>query len=208
MKYAKIIVKNNYEKRGDLVLRSYVRALKKIKAKLLLDNDNAFIYGKVDEEGRFHEWFTKEIIDFNHYENASVDEILGLSYLSLTKIDQIKKVIKYVIFNKNIDFDFEISAIEELATDRAIEFEAYNNFLSRINPYMRLGDNEDQNIYNAYNNFACKINEIKNMDAMNKKVIDYDGYDINNYYEEVRSDIDTDDKEYLIFDFSKKLIRK
>ena len=30
MKYAKIIIKNNYEKKGDIVLRSYIRALKRV----------------------------------------------------------------------------------------------------------------------------------------------------------------------------------
>ena len=48
MSYAKITVKSDYEKRGDLVLRSYVRGLQKIEADLLLDNDKAYIYGIVD----------------------------------------------------------------------------------------------------------------------------------------------------------------
>ena len=38
MEYVRIVVKDNYEKRGDLVLRSYIRGLKKINANVLLSN--------------------------------------------------------------------------------------------------------------------------------------------------------------------------
>ena len=63
MSFARIKIKNNYEKRGDLVLRSYIRALKKAKANLLLDGDDAYVYGVVDKNGTFHELFTKETLN-------------------------------------------------------------------------------------------------------------------------------------------------
>ena len=56
MNYAKIVVKSNYEKRGDLVLRSYIRAIKKLKVNALLCNDltsdieKAYIYGEIKDE--------------------------------------------------------------------------------------------------------------------------------------------------------------
>ena len=206
MNYAKIVVKDNYEKKGDLVLRSYIRALKKIKSKLLLDGDKAYIYGKIDENGKFHELFTKEIIDYDNYEAASVDEVLGLVYLPLTQIDQIKKIINNVLFGRNIDFDFEISSIEELAQDRTVEFQAYLNFLSRINPYMRLGEEENQEKYNAYNNFQYKINQLKAMRRDIVSKVDYDEYDVSYYHERPRNE--SYDKEYLIFEIPDKTSRK
>ena len=44
MEYAKIIVKGDYNTRGDLVLRSYIRALIKIKAVELLENGRDIEY--------------------------------------------------------------------------------------------------------------------------------------------------------------------
>ena len=78
MEYAKIVVKNNYEKRGDLVLRSYVRALRKIQEGRLLDGDNACIYGVIDDEKKFHELFTNIVIDYDDYVLVYVVEILNL----------------------------------------------------------------------------------------------------------------------------------
>ncbi len=206
MKYAKIIVKNDYEKRGDLVLRSYIRALKKINAKSLLNGDEAFIYGVVDDNNKFYEFFTKQIIDYHNYQDASIDEILNLSYLSLTQVDQIVKVIKNVLYNENIDFDFEISSIEDLACDRAIEFEAYMNFLSRINPYKRLTLTDNQDIYNGYNNFFYKISELKKMAKMDEQVEDYDEYNLENYYKKIL--VGNGERESFSYEVPKKLVRK
>ena len=179
MNVGRIVVKNNYEKRGDLVLRSYIRALKKIKAGVLLREDHAYIYGNIGEDGKFYEFFTKELIDYNYYDLASPDELYGLNYIPIKEMYQIKKIIDHVLFRKDIDFNFEISSIEELAEDRAIEFEAYNNYLSRINPYMRL-DEENQDRYNAYNNFEIKLEELKKMRELDR-ALDFDEYDIKHY---------------------------
>ena len=78
MKYAKIVVKNNYEKRGDLVLRSYIRALRKINEERLLDGENALIYGIIDDENKFHELFTDEIIECPYIENGKIIDRLLL----------------------------------------------------------------------------------------------------------------------------------
>lgn len=184
MNYAKIVVKNNYAKRGDLVLRSYIRALSKIKAELLLDGDSAFIYGIIDEKGKFHELFTKEIIDYEYFTYIPHEEYLELCRLPESEAKEIEKVIANVLFGKARDFDFEISSIEDLARDRAVEFDAYDKFLSRINPYMRLSDN-NQELYNAYNNFQYKIDQLKVMRNLDNHTRDVDLYDIYEYVEEV-----------------------
>ena len=178
MEYAKIIVKSDYEKRGDLVLRSYIRALKKVNGVELLDGDNALLYGMVDEFGNFYEFFTKEIIDFDNYEIIPFEEYIDICFLPKEKKEIIKKVIKKIIFEKNIELDMDSSTIRELAIDRLIEFQAYNNYLSRINPFTRL---DDQSNMFAYNSFQSKLKEIKKMAELDEKQDFYDEYDIVNY---------------------------
>ena len=177
MKYAKIIVKNNYEKRGDLVLRSYIRALKKIYETRLIDGENALIYGVIDDNNEFHELFTNEVINYDDYIYVDTVEIFDTLMASDNQKKLLNKIMEKVLFGKDISIDFEISTTEELAKDRTIEFEAYNNYLSRINPYQRLNDNP--NLYNNYNNFLYKIeklNEMKRMDSRTRQ--EFDEYEV------------------------------
>ena len=206
MKYAKIVVKNNYDQRGDLVLRSYIRAIKKIKADLLLDGDKAFIYGMIDNDGHFQEVFTKGIIDYDNYEEVSTYDVDELMKLSLPEIKLIKMIIESVIFGKTNKFDFEISTIEDLAMDRAIEFDAYINYLSRINPYMRLSQSEDQDLYNAYNSFDYKVKVLDKLRKTSVDIQNYDDYDVNNYSQIPKDEII--EKEYNVIKKSKQLIKK
>ena len=180
MNYAKIVVKDDYQRRGDLVLRNYIRALRKIDAKELLSGRDAYIYGRVDNEGIFHELFTGKDIGFNRFEYASLDEILRIASLDKEKVNKIRKIIKAILFNENIEFDFEISNSCELAEDRKIEFQAYNEFLSRINPYKRLNDKDSSD----YNDFLRKIDEIKTIEKYDSIERDFDAYDIDSYYEQ------------------------
>ena len=179
MEYAKIIVKSNYEKRGDLVLRSYIRALKKVNGVELLDGDDGIIYGTVDEFGNFYEFFTKEIIDCNNYVIIPLEEYIDVCFMPKSKKEVLKQIIEKMILEKDIEMDLDSSSIEELAKDRLIEFEAYNNFLSRINPFTRLDD--DMKDFFAYNSFQAKINELKKMAELDEKQDYYDEYDIVNY---------------------------
>ena len=175
MKYAKIVIKNNYEKRGDLVLRNFVRAIKKINATLFLDGDNALLYGIVNSNGTFYEMFTGESIDYDNYVLVSENEIFN-AFFSEKNSGQIYSVIENILFGKDINLGFDVSTMEDLAKDRAIEFEAYNNFMSRINPYQKLGQ-ENANGYNDYNNFTRKLEEIKNM-IKNDVTIEEDQYEV------------------------------
>ncbi len=180
MKCAKIIIKDNYEQRGDLVLRSYIRALKKAKANLLLDGNNGIIYGVVDEAGDFCEIFTSRVIDYDDYVTISPQEDIEfckeISILSQEEMLLLKNIIENVLFNQNNELGFEVSSMEDLAKDRAIEFDAYDNFMSLINPYQRLNENDVQR-YNDYNNFLRKIEEIKVMkknDCLQPEVDEYE----------------------------------
>lgn len=174
MKYAKIIVKNNYEQRGDLVLRNYVRALKKINATNFLDGTNALIYGIVDDNGEFYEMFTREKVDFDDY--IVVDQKEYLNAFS-SKSDLLLKVMQKVLFNKDVDLNMVISTVEDLAGDNMEEFNAYCDFYSRINPYHRLNE-EKPSTYNECNNFRRKLNEIKTMKRLDSMPFDFDEYEV------------------------------
>lgn len=177
MKYAKIIVKNNYEQRGDLVLRSYVRAMNRINATSFLDGDNALIYGMVDDDGIFYEMFTREVIDYDEYEFVDRDEYMS-AYASKSRIgDDLVKVIKFVLFNEDIELGFEISPMNELAYDRSLEFRAYDNRLSIINPYQRLTE-EDPLAFRDYNILDKKLKAIKKIRRNDNAIIEDDEYEV------------------------------
>ena len=178
MEYAKIIVKNNYEKRGDLVLRSYIRAIRKIHEGRLLDGDDACVYGIVNN-GIFHELFTNKVINFDNYIYVTTDEIFDIMMLEEPRRALIEKIIRKVLFNENIDLRFEVSTMEELFIDRVVEMNAYENHLSRIHPYARLNGGDPNN---DYDNFFRKIEEAKMIKILdNQKEDEFSGYEILDY---------------------------
>ena len=182
-KYAKIIVKSKYDKRGDLVLRSYVRALNKVDETRLLSNDRntAYIYGTLDDNNRFHEFFTGEIIYFDEYVCVYTNEIVNIEYMSKKRKELMKKIVEKVLFKKTrIFLDFDITTPEEESEDHYVEFDAYENHLSLITPYPRLSPSQDQSDMMAYDSLVHKIDAIYTMRILDIKP-GIDEYDINNY---------------------------
>lgn len=186
MEYAKIVVKNNYEKRGDLVLRSYVRALKKAgkAGELLLNGDEGFIFGVIDLDGNFHELFTNNIIDYNDYSKLTTSEYNSLCKvfvdLSDEEVELLQAIMATVLFEEKRDLGFDISTMEDLSRDRYVEFDAYNDYLSRIDPFPKLTNNDDKRLSYAFNILSLKIKAIKEMKRIDSRD-SYDNYDIANY---------------------------
>ena len=186
MEYAKIIVKNDYEKRGDLVLRSYIRALKKVgkAGELLLNGDEGIIFGVIDLDGNFHELFTNNIIDYNGYSKLTQSEYNNLCDIFVNledeKVSLLQNIMEAVLFDEKIDLGFEISTMEELSKDRYVEFDAYNDYLSRIDPFPKLSDNDDLRLPYAFNILSFKIQAIKEIQRIDSND-SYDNYDISNY---------------------------
>lgn len=201
MKYAKIVIKDRYEQKGDLVLRSYIRAIKKIKANLLLglnlfsDSEKAYVYGVIKDDNKFHEFFTDRVIDYDNYEIVPEDGIIVLRYIPLDEITKIKNVIEKVIFNEDIKLGFEVSTIDDLALDRKIEFEGFNNELSGVCPYPRLGKPG-----NSYDDFQYKIGIINKMKIQNQPVDNYDEYEVHSYQPRPGSE---DESKHLVYNISK-----
>lgn len=161
MKYGKIIIKSNYENEGDLVLRSYVRALKKAGAFPFIDGDNGYIFGVIKEDGLFHELLTGKVIDYDNIEDITITDINRLFGNESWDINLVRDIIQKIIFKEDVELNFEVSTMEEKAKDRIVEFEAYNNNLSTINPYTRLGEEQEDSNYFNYDNFFYKVKKLK-----------------------------------------------
>ena len=154
MNYGKIVVKNNYEKKNDLVFRPLVRAYKKIGVNSLMEGDSAVLLGVINEEDKFVEVFTKEVINYDEYEHVSVlDAYYMLAPIKVEQANMLRKVIGKLVFNKEISEDLEISTMEDLARDRGIEFQAFNDSLTSNNVYSEP--------YNGYNDFNFKLEKVK-----------------------------------------------
>ena len=153
MVLGKIVVKSNYEQKGDLVFRPLVRSYKSNGFEAFINEDKALILGIV-RDNVFYELFTGEIIPYNNYEVIGSEEFDNLlDSLSCKEIRIMKKSINNVVFGIENSNRNEIS-LEEQAYDRAIEFNAYNHDLSKINPY--------EEPVNGYNDFIYKCKVLKN----------------------------------------------
>ena len=161
MVLARIIVKNEYEEKGDLVFRPLIRSFIENGISLIVDNNKAMILGLVQDDV-FYELSTWKPIHYSGYEIISSEEFGKIiDNLSVENLHVLRKIINELVFYKNDDMHINPGMIEELARDRGIEFTAYNESLSIINPY--------EEPYNGYNDFMYKCQVLEDMKA-NKRV--------------------------------------
>lgn len=153
MKIVVIPVGYRYSEKGDIVLRSYVRALKKANLKQLLSlgGNIAYVVGEIDENGRFIEYFTKKEIPCHRYELASDNVIKYLIAQTSNERVLCKGLMLKCLFGKSIDLGFEISTLEERDSDIHEEVRGYEEGLSAINPY--------EGNFMDYDNFLLKVNK-------------------------------------------------
>lgn len=165
MFFAKINVKNDYEKRGDLVFRPLSRIYKKIGAGYNTSDNVVPLVGIVSNNV-FYEFTTWKKIEDVKYEIISVDEFETiLNNLKIENLKKLREMINYIIFNEQSKNDYGISSIEDLANDRWIDFDGYNNSLTNVNPYL-----EPLNSYNDFI-YKCKMQKImKENDAYGRKI--------------------------------------
>lgn len=188
MRYAKIIVKNDYEKRGDLVHRELIRAFKKMELDSLIMDDQIVIPGIIsDKENTFYLPFTGDIVEYHQYEEILEDEFkLLLSSLNIEKQKILNLLLRKYIFRENVNLE-DVSDKKDLADDRRVELNGYFKGFSTINPYQKgnvyefsdmallsryneavaNGEWEDK-IPNSYNDFLFKCSEV---DKIYKKVV-------------------------------------
>ena len=147
----KIVIKSNYEKKGDLVFRPLVRAYKNNGFDAFIDGNDIFLLGIVNDDV-FYELFTWKPIPYKNYELIDGEEFDDMMRnLPLEKARLLKKMINNFVFGKHDEMFYNSSEIAEYAKDRAVEFDAFNHDLTEINPY--------QEPLNGYNDFTykCKV---------------------------------------------------
>lgn len=151
MRRAVIPIRYTYAEQGDIVLRKYIRALKKAKLKGLMrfDDDFAYVVGEVDEEGRFIEFFTRREIPYACYMPANKNVVDYIAKITTKEKELLTMIMRWALFNERVYLDFEPSTLEERDSDITEEARAYNLGHSAINPYE--GDVTD------YNNFLVKV---------------------------------------------------
>ncbi len=153
MVFGKIVVKEKYEREDDLVFRPLVRAFRKIDADSFLTDNGCIIIGVI-RDGQFFELFTWRMIPYAQYEEIETEEFFKIiDGLSLDQLKIIKRVIRSCVFNDDVNMTFSASTIEELARDRAVEFDAFVHDLTPINPY--------EEPYEGYNDFAYKCKKLQ-----------------------------------------------
>jgi len=146
----KILIKDHFEKKGDLVSRPLVRAYNKIDndgIKRFIGENGIYLYA-YKKGNQIYELFTGLLIDIDNINYDIVDskEMSDkVNTLSKDEIMMIYLLVRKFVFGDNIDINFvEVSTMQELADDRAMQFLNYNAGLSDINPY-------DKDCPNAYN---------------------------------------------------------
>lgn len=177
--FAKVVVKNDYQKKGDLVFRPLLRAYNEIGAKALMERGNALLIGMIDRDGVFHELFTGNEFYCANYEDMDMGYIYEITK-SLPKdvIEKIQNVINSLIFKKKVevktpdkivyegvnapDYQDELQKIKENDEDLKVEAKAYENGLSLIDPY-------DKENLNGYRDFLYKVSKLNELEYTKSK---------------------------------------
>ncbi len=158
MFFGKIVIKNNYEEEGDLVFRPLFRAYKMIGIDSLLKDNEAYILGIIDNN-KFYELFTKKEICYPKIELVDIKEFNNLvENIPIEKALALKEVLNVLLDESENKLGSSLSTMEDLAQDRAIEFNAYNKEFTDINPY--------KEPFNAYNDFKYKCRVLKKRKTM------------------------------------------
>lgn len=168
MFFAQIVIKDDYEEKGDLVFPRLIREFKENGLDALMKHGEGFLMGIVTKNGVFHEWFTGAEISFPKYENLDYGDVYQiLLSLGKEKTSIAKDVIENILFNREKINDIayedvnsglaiypnEQNNIIDRSSDRMKEQIAFERGLSPINPY----DDPE------YNNFLHKCNIIGEM---------------------------------------------
>lgn len=155
MVFAKVNVRNEYKKRGDLVFRPLSRVYQKLGTVYNTKDDVVPLIGVV-YNNVFYELTTWRIIEDVEYQVISINEFETiLNNLRIDNLVKLREMINYTVFNEQSKVDYGISSIEDLAKDRWVDFDGYNNSLTNVNPYLEP--------LNSYCDFIYKCKMLKKM---------------------------------------------
>lgn len=155
MFFAKIVVKNNYKEKGDLVYRPLLRVYAKLKTAYNVMDDDVPLLGFVVDNDFFELTTWRKIPDAEYVIISKEEFETIISNLKIENLRLLRELIEFSIFNESSKIDYGISTIEDLILDRKIDYDAFNNFLTDINPY--------EESISEYNNFVHRCMILKNM---------------------------------------------
>lgn len=156
MAYAKVNIKGNYKEQGDLVFRPLLRAYQKLGIIDMQKDESIPLIG-IAYNDEFYEFTTWKKMDNVDFQIISREEFISLlKMIKIENISLLRMMINQIVFYEGTGMEQEISSMEDLALDRRIDFEGYNNNLTNINPY--------QEPLNGYNDFGYKCKMKKKMD--------------------------------------------
>ena len=153
MLFYKIFLDCPYDTENQIGNRPLLRGYLKSGAEVLIEDGAPYILTYVDDGLFIREFFTTEFLrkanfcnppystpedfikfnDLSRFRIVPVDKDELFDLLSLRKNKELLSVIQKALFN--IENNLEISTIEELAADRAVQFDAYQQGLTTIDPY-------------------------------------------------------------------------
>lgn len=153
MLFYKIYLMNAYDTEDEIGNRPLIRCFQKSGVSCFIEDCNPFLLVYVDEGLFIRELFTREFLRKSNICNkpyAESEDVLKFNDLVRFKAVPITKeelynllplgankdyikAIEKAIFNK--DNNFELSTMEELSEDRYIQFNAFQEGLTTIDPY-------------------------------------------------------------------------
>ena len=140
MIYYKIYLCNNYETENEISNRPLERGYIKVGA-INLINEKPFLLVFVDRDMLVHEFYTGAYLRMCNITGSDEDDSI-LTFNDLIQFNfesvndsELQKSNKNRRGIRKEDNDIEVSTMEELAQDRAIQSTAYDNNLTSINPY-------------------------------------------------------------------------
>lgn len=153
MLFYKIFLDCPYDTENQIGNRPLYRGYIKSGANELVEDGVPYILTYVDDGLFIREFFTTEFLrkanfcnlpyetpedfikfnDLSRFRIVPVDKDELFDLLSLRKNKALLCAIQKALFN--LENDFELSSMEDLAADRAIQFDAYQQGLTTIDPY-------------------------------------------------------------------------
>ena len=149
MQYVKMIYTMDYDTVNGKSKRPLLRAYEKLGITELIEEGNPFVLGYVYNNGdksELRDFVTQRRIDSNgqSFQPISREEVKKIyDKMGVEKYKKLYGIMCTMFFEEKHDLGFEITTMDEMSRDRHIQWNAYQNGLTDINPY----DSETLNDY-------------------------------------------------------------
>ena len=138
MKFVKITYKNDYDTTDRKGKRPLLRAYEKAGVKSFIEGGNPIVLAVLNKNCLYEMLTNKPLLVKNfEYEEINYEYVRTIIHNAIDnkELRKVYDIISVMFFNEDIDLGFEISDMDEMSRDRNIQFSAYNDDLTDINPY-------------------------------------------------------------------------